>query len=171
MSDIIKELGMDAAKWCAAMVRRGVVKADPAPGEYFHAWMYNAIELAISHGYSKGIAEGIAKGRADALRELSEKAEADGGYDAIDVIYILDQMLEALAQKPQEQKPDCEDCTYSDGNGCPLDCDENRSAFKPREPERSCETCRFEDLPWNDFPCAGCDYFGTNNHWQPKEGA
>lgn len=48
---LLKRLGIDAAKWCAEMSGRGIVKADPAPGGDFHGWMCNAIMYA----YDKGI--------------------------------------------------------------------------------------------------------------------
>lgn len=51
---LLQRLGMDAAKWCAEMAARGVVRADPAPGEIFHAWMCNAIMTAYDIGSSAG---------------------------------------------------------------------------------------------------------------------
>ena len=47
-------LEMDATKWCSEMVARGVVRADPAPGETFHAWMSNAIMTAHDIGFAAG---------------------------------------------------------------------------------------------------------------------
>jgi hypothetical protein len=62
--ELLNRLGMDAEKWCAEMVKRGVVQADPAPGEWFHAWMCNAIMTAYDRGH------------ADAERRVRAKASA-----------------------------------------------------------------------------------------------
>jgi Lar family restriction alleviation protein len=51
---LLQRLGMDAAKWCAEMHKRGVVTADPAPGEQFHGWMCNAIMNAYDIGHAAG---------------------------------------------------------------------------------------------------------------------
>lgn len=51
---LLKRLGMDAEKWCAEMVKVGVVQADPAPGEQFHGWMCNAIMTAYDIGHGAG---------------------------------------------------------------------------------------------------------------------
>lgn len=51
---LLGSLGMDATKWCAEMVARGVVQADPAPGETFHAWMCNVIMNAHDIGFAAG---------------------------------------------------------------------------------------------------------------------
>lgn len=47
---LLERLGTDAAAWCAEMVKRGVVQADPSPGGWFHGWMCNAIERARDIG-------------------------------------------------------------------------------------------------------------------------
>lgn len=47
---MLQRLGLDAEKWCAEMVNRGAVQADPAPGQLFHAWMCNAIMAAYDSG-------------------------------------------------------------------------------------------------------------------------
>lgn len=52
--EFLQRLGMDAAKWCAEMVKVGVVTADPAPGEQFHGWMCNAIMAAYDIGHAAG---------------------------------------------------------------------------------------------------------------------
>lgn len=49
---LLARLGMDAEKWCAEMVKRGVVQADAEPGGWFHGWMCNAIMSAYDRGYS-----------------------------------------------------------------------------------------------------------------------
>jgi len=51
---LLGRLGMDATKWCAEMTLRGVVQADPTPGETFHAWMCNAIMTAHDIGFAAG---------------------------------------------------------------------------------------------------------------------
>lgn len=51
---LLGRLGMSADKWCAEMVARGIVQADPAPGEMFHAWMCNAIMTAYDKGFAVG---------------------------------------------------------------------------------------------------------------------
>lgn len=51
---LLGRLGMDAAKWCAEMAARGVVQADPSPGETFHVWMCNAIMTAHDIGFAAG---------------------------------------------------------------------------------------------------------------------
>ena len=53
---MLDRLGMDATKWCAEMVGRGVVKAedDGKPGSWFHGWMCNAIMKAYDIGFAKG---------------------------------------------------------------------------------------------------------------------
>jgi len=51
--ELLRRLGLDATAWCAEMVKRGVVKADPAPGGQFHGWMCNAIMNASDTGYTQ----------------------------------------------------------------------------------------------------------------------
>lgn len=57
--ELLRRLGTDAAKWCAEMHKRGVVTADPSPGENFHGWMCNAIETARDEGYARGLRDRI----------------------------------------------------------------------------------------------------------------
>lgn len=52
--ELLQRLGMDAAKWCAEMHARGIVSADPTPGETFHGWMCNAIMNAYDIGHGAG---------------------------------------------------------------------------------------------------------------------
>ena len=50
----LERLGMDAVKWCAEMVAQKIVKADPTPGEMFHAYMCNALMTAYDRGRADG---------------------------------------------------------------------------------------------------------------------
>lgn len=51
---LLQRLGMDAAKWCTEMHKRGVVTANPAPGGQLHGWMCNAIMNAYDIGHAAG---------------------------------------------------------------------------------------------------------------------
>lgn len=59
---MLDRLGMDATKWCAEMVGRGVVKTDEdgKPGSWFHGWMCNAIMKAYDIGHARGQKESLA---------------------------------------------------------------------------------------------------------------
>lgn len=50
----LERLGMDAVKWCVELVTQGIVKADPTPGEMFHAYMCNALMAAYDRGRADG---------------------------------------------------------------------------------------------------------------------
>ena len=117
-----------------------------------------------SPAYEKGYEQGIAKGRADALRELREKAEEADGYDAIDVLYILDQMLEALAQKPLPMPTPTYEKGLSDLYQGPIDSGKTYLA------ERGCNNCRFDGgIMWGNGPCGSCS--SNYSNFEPKEGA
>lgn len=89
MDDILNELGTDAAKWCAIMVERGIVQADPTPGNMFHAWLCNAIEFARSAGYWQAMKDVSAN---DGWQERAEKAEAENARLRNDVGRIIANM-------------------------------------------------------------------------------
>jgi hypothetical protein len=75
--DLLARLGTDAAKWCAEMVKRGVVRGDCHPGSWFHGWMCNAIENARDAGYAAGLRRANerpdTRGEANPLSSCGEK--------------------------------------------------------------------------------------------------
>jgi hypothetical protein len=68
--ELLSRLGIDAGKWCAEMASRGIVQADPAPGEMFHAWMCNA----IMNAYDIGVWDGERRVTNDQMLPLLKQA-------------------------------------------------------------------------------------------------